>query len=273
MPSAARSVSVSAGQERNTISWQAPSDLGSPASVSYRIYRRVGTSGSFTRIRTQTQTSYTDTGLQSGTTYYYYVVAYNSTGAAPNSNTDSATPTAAVQNVAPSGAISVTISPRNGEIQLNWSGPANRGNPRATFTIFRRLVGGNFSEIASGILDFVYVDRNLTNGNIYDYFVRAINSVSSVSSNTVRGGAGVPTPPRDLRLRGSNIQWTAPFYVGEPASNLRYRVFVDNVRVANNLTQAQYSISSLSAGTRLVQVSAYNGFGESERSPVLRITI
>lgn len=42
----------------------------------YYIYRRTGTSGSFTKIATTTSTSYTDKTAKKGTTYYYRVYAY-----------------------------------------------------------------------------------------------------------------------------------------------------------------------------------------------------
>ncbi len=43
----------------------------------YYIYRRKGTSGSFTKIATTTSTSYTDKSAKKGSTYYYRVYAYS----------------------------------------------------------------------------------------------------------------------------------------------------------------------------------------------------
>ena len=76
-PSAARSLSGTAGDGSASLSWQAPSDLGNPASVSYDIYR------DNTYITNTSRTSYTDTGRSNGTEYQYYVIAKNSAGSAP----------------------------------------------------------------------------------------------------------------------------------------------------------------------------------------------
>ncbi len=69
--------------------------------------KRATTSGGpYTQIAAPTSTSYGDTSLTNGTTYYYVVSAFNSAGESP----DSAQTT--VRPVAPtSAAITVTVTP------------------------------------------------------------------------------------------------------------------------------------------------------------------
>src|SRR5205823_3959778 len=53
----------------------------------YQIWRATSSSGPFAQIATTTATSYTNSGLTSGTTYWYYVRAYdaaNNVSAASN---------------------------------------------------------------------------------------------------------------------------------------------------------------------------------------------
>src|SRR6266446_4232865 len=69
----------------------------SVGAVSYNIYRSK-TRGGEVKIATMpatiTTTSYSDTGLTNGTTYYYKVTAVNSVGESGKSNEASATPSA-----------------------------------------------------------------------------------------------------------------------------------------------------------------------------------
>jgi hypothetical protein len=76
-----------------SLSW---TGSNSPEVVGYNIYRRTGTSGSFTQINNvlNATTAYTDTSVADGQTYYYETTAVNS------SNEESA-PSSAVQAVIP----------------------------------------------------------------------------------------------------------------------------------------------------------------------------
>ena len=65
---------------------------GSSGATSYNVKRATVSGGPYGNIATGvTTTSYTDSGLTSGTTYYYVVSAVNSVGESPNSNQASAT--------------------------------------------------------------------------------------------------------------------------------------------------------------------------------------
>jgi hypothetical protein len=83
----------------------------------YKIYRSTSQNGTYTSIGTSTTTSYTNTGLTNGATYWYYVTAvYTSpSGESAGSNTVSATPSSGtterlltVDGSAASGNLSVS---------------------------------------------------------------------------------------------------------------------------------------------------------------------
>ena len=61
------------------LSWNAPADSSKPVS-NYKVYRAAGGSGSFAKIGVTGQTTYTDTNVQSGNTYDYYVTSMGSSG-------------------------------------------------------------------------------------------------------------------------------------------------------------------------------------------------
>jgi len=89
-PAAPAGVSAKAGDGNVTVSWTA-----SPGATSYKVLRGTATHGeSSTPLPAQSGTSYTDTGLTNGTTYYYEVIATNGGGDSPRSVEASATPQA-----------------------------------------------------------------------------------------------------------------------------------------------------------------------------------
>ncbi|HXZ23109.1 MAG TPA: fibronectin type III domain-containing protein, partial [Methanomassiliicoccales archaeon] len=79
-PTAPRNVTGSATGTSATLSWLEPSDNGSSSITVYRIYRANSSEGPYTLIATSTTPSYADTGLKSGASYSYKVVAVNAIG-------------------------------------------------------------------------------------------------------------------------------------------------------------------------------------------------
>ncbi len=78
-----------AGNAQVALTWNASS-----GATSYNVKRSTTSGGPYTTITNVATTSYTDTGLANGTTYYYVVSALNSNGESANSGQVSATPTA-----------------------------------------------------------------------------------------------------------------------------------------------------------------------------------
>jgi fibronectin type 3 domain-containing protein len=64
-----------ASSTSSTVSWNPVT-----GATGYRIYRSLSSSGTYTQVGTSTGASYTNTGLTSGTYYYYKVSAYSSVG-------------------------------------------------------------------------------------------------------------------------------------------------------------------------------------------------
>src|SRR5579883_1735957 len=92
VPGAPSSLAGTPGNTQVSLAWSAPTTGGAVAT--YNVYQGTSAGGeSGTPIKTGvTTTSYTDTGLTNGTTYYYKVAGVNSVGTGAMSNEASATP-------------------------------------------------------------------------------------------------------------------------------------------------------------------------------------
>jgi hypothetical protein len=95
VPKGPTNLTATAGSGSVRLSWTA-SGSGNP--TSYRVYRGTGSDGEVTTpvgTTNGTTTTFTDTGVRNGTTYFYFVAAFNAVGGSPNSNELSVAPTAA----------------------------------------------------------------------------------------------------------------------------------------------------------------------------------
>lgn len=91
VPNSPTNLTAAPGNTKVNLSWNAVE-----AATSYNVKRSETLSGPYQTIATTTTgaITYSDTGLQNGTTYYYAVSAVNAGGESPNSNEVSVTPTA-----------------------------------------------------------------------------------------------------------------------------------------------------------------------------------
>jgi glucosylceramidase len=88
VPAAPLNLTATPGNTQISLSWSASS-----GATSYTVKRSTVTGGPYTNVATGiTSTSYTNTGLTNGTTYYFVVSAVNSAGSSGNSSQASAVP-------------------------------------------------------------------------------------------------------------------------------------------------------------------------------------
>jgi len=152
-------------------------------------------------------TSFTDSGLTAGVTYFYRVRGVNSFGNSGWSNIASATPGGTNTGVpaAPSNLAATVAS--STQINLNWR---DNSTDETAFQIFRSDDGGvSFSQVGQVSANVTSFSNNaLVTGKTYFFRVRAINSLgNSAFSNTVSATpssstTGVPVGPTNLIARG-----------------------------------------------------------------------
>lgn len=86
-PAAPSTLTAVAGNAQVTLNWSAP-----PYAVGYNVWRSLVSGGGYALANSTAGTSFTDTGLINGQTYYYVVTATNAFGSSGNSPEASATP-------------------------------------------------------------------------------------------------------------------------------------------------------------------------------------
>ncbi|WP_229263594.1 glycoside hydrolase family 9 protein [Cohnella cholangitidis] len=114
VPAAPVNVTATAGNAQAAISWTASS-----GATSYNVKRATTNGGPYANVATGVVgTSFTNSGLTNGTTYYYVVSAVNAVGESANSAQASATPQAPALPAAPAG---LTASAGNAQATLSWT--------------------------------------------------------------------------------------------------------------------------------------------------------
>ncbi|MGH3372784.1 MAG: fibronectin type III domain-containing protein, partial [Nocardioidaceae bacterium] len=100
-PGAPTGLTALAGNASASLSWQAPTFDGGSAVTGYTIYRGTSPGAQAFLANVGPVTSFDDSGLTNGTTYYYKVSASNAIGEGPLSGEASATPSDLVLPVEP----------------------------------------------------------------------------------------------------------------------------------------------------------------------------
>jgi fibronectin type 3 domain-containing protein len=257
-------LTATAGNAQITLTWTASANA-----TTYNVKRGTTTGGPYTQISAPTATSFTDTGLTDGATYFYVVSAVNSAGASANSVEVSAKPAAPAQVPAvPTGLMAAAA---NTQVRLTWS-----ANATATSYNVKRTTttGGPYTKISSPSATN-FTDTGLTNGTTYFYVVSAVNSTGE-SANSAQASAtpGAPTQspsaPTGLTAAGGNTQislaWTASsgatsYYIKRSATNGG-----PYSQVATASVPSLVDTGLTNGTTYFYVVSALNSIGESPNS-------
>jgi pectate lyase/fibronectin type 3 domain-containing protein len=199
IPPTPTNLTATAGNAQVSLSWSASS-----GATSYNVKRSTTSGGPYTTVASPTSTSYTNTGLTNGTTYYYVVSAVNSAGQSANSSQVSATPTAGGGTVPPVPT-NLTATAGNAQVSLSWSASSGA----TSYNVKRSTTsGGPYTTVASPT-STSYTNTGLTNGTTYYYVVSAVNSVgqsanSSQVSATPAASGGAPAAPSNLVATGAS---------------------------------------------------------------------
>src|SRR5207245_2845739 len=196
MPSAPQNLQATAGTGNVTLSWQAPSNNGGSPITNYKIYRSSSSGTEGLLVTIGNLTSYTNTGLASGHTYFYKVTAVNGIGTSPQSNEASATTLtmpSAPQN------LQATAGIRN--VTLSWQAPSsNGGSPITNYKIYRSISSGTETLLTTVGNVTSYTNTGLASGHTYFYKVAAVNGIGTSPQSNEASAAPSTTATQAISL-------------------------------------------------------------------------
>jgi len=268
----APALTATAGNASASLTWTAPANGGS-AITGYRIYRSTSTGTESLLTSVGTATSYSDTAVVNGTTYFYQVTALNNVGEGARSNESSARPTAPAS--VPS-APTLSANAGNATVALSWNAPANGGSAITGYRVYRSTSTGTEALYASlGATTTTFTDNAVTNGGTYYYQVTALNSVgesarsSEVSARPTAPAAAPSAPTCSLKIltkTGIRVSWTVPTNGGSAITGYRiYRSTSSGTETLLTSVAASATSYTDTATTRggvyYYRVAAVNAYG------------
>jgi fibronectin type 3 domain-containing protein len=271
VPSEPRNLAaLPASSTQINLSWAAPSNNGGSQILGYRIeFQR--NSGPYEVLVSNTQstsTSFTHTGLASGSTYNYRVSAINSSGVGAASEAS-----AKAQDTLAPTLVATDVSPTS--IMLSWVPPSQTYKQSITgYQIQQKVAPDTYVTIQEQVTSTSYTITGLTTGNTYTYVIFAhytlgssplSNEASATPTSTStppssQPAANPPSAPTGLSATPIsptqvNLSWSAPSDTGSsPITGYRIDVkrgtgsFETLTSNTQNST-TKYSHTNLTTGT------------------------
>jgi len=253
---------TSAGYNSNKITWSAVQ-----GATGYAIYRSTAASSGFVKITTRSSTGYTDTGLTTGTKYYYQVKAYTTVGTTAVFGAATAAVSAVPIPSVPTG-LTVTSAGYTSD-KISWTAV-----PGATgYAIFRSTsASSGFVKITTRS-STSYTDTGLTTGTKYYYKVKAYTTVGTKTTFGVATAAvgavpkpATPTGLKAVRASATSIKLTWTSVTGATGYAIyRSKSPTSGFASISTATSASYTNTGLTTGTKYYyQVKAYTTVGTTK---------
>ncbi len=264
LPTAPTGLTASSGNQQVTLNWTASS-----RATSYEVFRGTTAGGESANpiAMNLTGTTYLDSGVTNGVTYFYRIEAVNSNGTSGASNEATATPMSL-----PTAPSLLTAVPGNGSISLSWTTVSGA----TTYSVYRSTSSGNegTTPVAANLAGTSFVNTGLTNGATYFFVIRAVNAAgTSNPSNELSAmpaaAVAIPAPPANLAAIAGNSQVSLSWTASSGATS--YNIYCgtlpgaeNTTPIATNITGATYTDGNLTNGTTYYyEVAAVNTAGAS----------
>jgi fibronectin type 3 domain-containing protein len=261
-PTRPENLSVTSATETSiSLSWDAAVQANT-----YRIYRAGSNDGIFAQVGTSNTTSYNNTGLTAGTTYYYKVAAYNTYGeSSPSSDISAATKPSAPTDVTANATTTDSITVR-------W----NSVNGAEGYYIYRSTIStGTYIQVGTSEAS-PYTDTSLAASTTYYYKVSAYNSSGESSQSSYISAIIILAPANltatSVTAASVTISWASV------SGATGYRVYRSSASTGTytsvgTSTTTSYNNTGLTAGTTYYyKVAAYNAYSEGVLSADISVT-
>jgi hypothetical protein len=237
-PAAPAALVASPGEGVVPLRWQ--SSFGA---TSYTVKRATTSGGPYTNVATGvTASSYTDTTVTNGTTYYYVVTASNSAGTSGNSSEDSAKPLSPLVNVTFGGTPSASANGSSGT--------------EGAALAFDGTTGTKWFNANAGTTGWIQSDFGAGN-------TQAIKRYAVASANDVPG-----RDPKDWQFQGSNdgSVWTTLDTQSNQAFANRYQTNTYTVASPAAYRYYRLNITANNGDTAGLQLSEFALFDDAGRT-------
>ncbi len=157
---------VSGGHNSAKITWGAVSGASG-----YEVYRSSSKTGKYVKVKATTARSFTDTGLTTGSTYYYKVMAYRSQGTKKVYGSGSAV--ASVKPIPATPGNTKLVKVKSGTAKFTW----NKVSGASGYEVYRTSSLKEPYRLTKTTTSLHFINYGLTKGKTYYYKVRTYKMV------------------------------------------------------------------------------------------------
>ncbi len=272
VPPAPTAVNAVAGNALVTVTWTA-----APSASSYNVYRSTSQGSQGSLVGSSATSSYSDTTVVNGTTYYYVVTATNAVGQG-HASTQSAGATPQVPLSRPTAPTGVNATAGNAQVTVTWTTAATA----TSYNVYRSTtLGAQGTKIGSSVT-VSFTDSTSVNGTTYYYQVTAVNAAGESTPSTRSSGAtptvplAVPAAPASVNATDAATQVTVSWTAVSGATSYKvYRSTTPGVQGASIGSTASTSLTDSTVVNGAIYyfvVTASNAAGEGAPSAAASVT-
>ena len=262
-PSAPTGLTAEGGDQSATLTWGAPANDGGSAILRYQV-RYQETGGSYSAWATVSggagATSTTVSGLENGKSYEFQVRAVNAVAAG-----QMATASATLAEGAPGAPAGFTATGGAESVALSWSAPEDGGSQILRYEYRYAASGETWSDwatVSGGGSARSITITGLTNGTLYGFQVRAVNSIGEGEASQATATPGrAPSAPTGLAAsvesESITVMWGMPADDGGSAI-VRYEV---NYRESGGQASGWMTVAGGASATSHTIMGLTNGIG------------
>jgi len=215
------------------LSWGKPNDNGSPI-TGYKIsFWQVNSNIIHKKTLDSTVTSTSIKGLINEVPYAFKISAINAIGTGPDSNIESATPSAIVSVTVPNEVRGLNAIPSNSQVFLTWVEPSAKGAPITGYNVIVSEKGSSIFTTVPSFGDSTKATiSGLKNGIAYEFKVAAINAAGTGKSSklvTAVPTDNVPISITNLKATPGDgkvtLSWSVPASMLDSVSGYRVREY------------------------------------------------